>query len=70
MRIVKNFGGARLRDCSVRVTTESSLFAMMSTLPPNELKLRISDIKDPDTRTLAQAHMDVLAADWDGPIKE
>ena len=74
MRGIKNFKGATLRDCSVRSATEDSLFAMMSTLPANELELRISNISDQDTRVLARAHMrahmNALADDWDGPIKE
>jgi hypothetical protein len=70
MRTVKNFKGARLTDCSGRSATDNSLFTMMSTLPAKELELRISKIKDQDTRVLAQAHMNALADDWDGPIKE
>jgi len=70
MRGTKNFRGATLVDCSARSTTEDSLLAMMSTLPVKELKRRISEIKDQDTRILAQAHMDTLTDGWDGPIKE
>jgi hypothetical protein len=66
---IKNSHGARLGDCSVRSTTEHALFAMMSSLPADELQKRISMIGDPNTRTLAQAHADVLTDDWDGPIK-
>lgn len=69
MRGTKNFHGDRLVDCSVRLTTERSLFTMMSNLPPGELERRISNIKDPDTRILAQAHADALMGDWDSPIK-
>jgi len=70
MRGTKNFRGATLVDCSARSTTEDSLFAMMSTLPANELERRISNIKDQGTRVLARAHMDALTNDWHGPIKE
>lgn len=68
MRRTRNYHGDRLVDCSVRLTTERSLFAMMSDLPPGELKGRISKIKDPDMRILAQAHADALTDDWDSPI--
>lgn len=70
MRGSRNSHGATLADCSVPLTTESALFAMMAALPVHELKSRVGNIEDPDTRTLAQAHIDVLTGDWDGPIKE
>ena len=70
MRGTRNFHGASLDDCSVRSGTQGALFAMMSKLPASELKRRISNIKDQDTRVLAQAHANVLADDWDSPIKE
>ena len=69
MRRTRNHHGDRLVDCSVRLTTERSLFAMMSNLEPGELSRRISNIEDPDTRILARAHADALTDDWDGPIK-
>ena len=69
MRRAKNYHGDRLVDCSVRSATEHSLFAMMSTLEPGELRSRISNIEDPGTRILAQAHADALTGDWDSPIK-
>lgn len=65
----KNSKGARLADCSVRSTSERALFTMMSALPADELARRISNIEDPNVRTLAQAHADALTADWDSPIK-
>lgn len=68
MKGTKNFHGCRLIDCSVRLATEHSLFAMMSDLPPGELSERISNIKDPDMRILARAHADALTDDWDSPI--
>ena len=70
MRGTKNFKGAMLTDCSARSATEDSLFTMMSMLPANELELRISNIKDQNTRVLARAHMNALTDNWDGPIKE
>jgi len=69
MRRTKNDHGATLGDCSVRSTTEGSLFSMMSSLPAEELRERISDIRDQDTRVLARAFADALTDDWVGPIK-
>lgn len=68
MKRTRNYHGCRLVDCSVRVATEHSLFAMMSNLTPSELNMRISNIKDPDMRILARAHADALTDDWDSPI--
>lgn len=65
----RNYNGATLIDCSVRSTTEDSLFLMMSRLSAEELEERIGNIKDPTTRKLAQAHADALTEDWDGPIR-
>lgn len=65
----RNSNGARLTDCSVRSTTEGSLFAVMSSLSAKELQERINNIEDPATRELANAHADALTDDWDGPIR-
>lgn len=72
MRTIRNFNGDKLADVSVPSATEDVLLTMMSALPASELKRRVRNIKDQDTRVLAQAHMDAMdaMADWDGPIRE
>lgn len=72
MRIM-NFKGATLAEArtstSVPAAAKDSLFAMMSALPAKELDSRIHNIKDSDTRILAQAHRDALIDGWSGPLK-
>jgi len=67
----RNSRGAKLGDCTTNSATEQNLFAMMSNLTPEDLRHRVDEITDLDTKALAEAHLNALElTDWTGPVKE